>query len=379
MADFDQENEVHVEYYYDLVLRCREPEEIISALRGGRMMSFWDKAPPGCKHLSDDEIQSLFDSRVVDWHDFHSRYLESISSRRAKLTSKKAAVERSHDQVDDLFSLINELKCAHPENIENASKHKKIEWQSKINVLALHYQQMVNLDLHHGGVADLPTKVRDILRRPWKPKDDEHHQTIYYVAGAVMKMIDNLEQNSKNVYTQALKDIKNNSSTTKLDARKESLPSAKVEEKEVYGLCYPNKMFYDFVTKVESVFDTLLSEGNVAYYGMDIISDITHALSKEDLGIEQFYSRPYDESLKAEILRRIIRSYGRLRGKDFVRKCNAKVGVKYHETTRSALGTAAAIASKNAKKGAAEEGGANSKDSKEVISTRYQFLIKQRK
>ena len=76
------------------------------------------------------------------------------------------------------------------------------------------------------------------------------------------------------------------------------------------------------MSKIESVFDTLLSEGNVAYYGTDIIVDITHAISKEELGIDQFFSQTYDDSVKSEIHRRIIWSYGRLRGKDFVQKCN---------------------------------------------------------
>ena len=63
-----------------------------------------------------------------------------------------------------------------------------------------------------------------------------------------------------------------------------------------------------------------------------------------------------------------------MRGKDFVCKCNTKVGAKHHETHRSPLGTSAAIASKNAKSGKSEkseEGGTS--------NPRYQYLIKQRK
>ena len=46
-----------------------------------------------------------------------------------------------------------------------------------------------------------------------------HAETIYYVAGAVIKMIDNLAKHSKDIYNNALNDIKTNSATTKLDAR----------------------------------------------------------------------------------------------------------------------------------------------------------------
>ena len=66
----------------------------------------------------------------------------------------------------------------------------------------------------------------------------------------------------------------------------------------MYHLCYPNQAFYDFVNKIESVFDTLLSERNLAFYGAEIIANITNALSKESLGMEIFFSRSYDDSIK---------------------------------------------------------------------------------
>ena len=55
-----------------------------------------------------------------------------------------------------------------------------------------------------------------------------HAGTIYYVAGAVMKMIDNLAKRSNDVYNNALNDIKTNSATKKLDARNVSLPSGNI-------------------------------------------------------------------------------------------------------------------------------------------------------
>ena len=79
------------------------------------------------------------------------------------------------------------------------------------------------------GVADLPERVRDILAQPWSsPGDNIHAETVYYVAGAVMKMIDNLAKRSNDVYNNALNDIKTNSATKKLDARNGSLPSGNI-------------------------------------------------------------------------------------------------------------------------------------------------------
>ena len=220
-------------------MRVPEVEDVLSQLRGSRVVSFW-KQRLKCSQLSHDEIDSLLDPNIVDWFHFHTGYLESICNRQA--TSKSNACERSHDQIDDLFQLAKDLQRAHPENIASASTDKKNQWQSCVDHLAMEYQRTFNNKLQH-GIADLPTRVRDILARPWSPEDNMHAETIYYVAGAIMKMIDNLAKRSKDIYTNALNDIKTNSATTKLDARNGSLPSGKVEAKESYCLCYANQTF----------------------------------------------------------------------------------------------------------------------------------------
>ena len=136
-------------------------------------------------------------------------------------------------------------------------------------------------------------------------------------------------------------------------------------------------------TKIESVFHTLLSEWNVAFYGTVIIGDIAQeALNKEDLELELFLTNTYEGDIISEVLRRIIWSYGWLQGNVFVRKCNAKVGVQHHETIFLSLGTPSAIASTNTKKGGGgkkSNGGvekSNSWDTEEENNPQW-HLIKQ--
>ena len=192
---------------------------------------------------------------------------------------------------------------------------------------------------------------------------------MYRLAGAVMKIISNLSRRNKDAYSSALDDIQTNALTSKEEARNDCLPLAKVEAKEIVNLCYVNEPFFNLILKIESVFHTLLSEDNIAAYGVRIVNDIVMVLGMEDFGFDDFFSQPHDNDVKVEVIRRILFSYGRIRGKDFVRKVNAKVGAKHHETLRSALGTTAAIAEKKAKE---------AKDTEEQ-SPRMKYLLKQRK
>ena len=381
--DYDSDaNDSHLEelreYYYDLVIRAPEVEDVLHLLKDCLQMLAWKEHCKKSKtfRLTASQIDSLLDPNVVDWHDFLSRYLDTICKRRA--TGKKSSLDRSHDQIDDLEALAYNLQHAHPEFIANACKWTKVQWQSCIDVLAFEFQRRVNTHINQGEYPTLTTRVRDILRKPWTPDGEFHEQTIYYVAGAVVRIIMNLIDTSKEMYHDALKDILAHSLTTKEDAKNASLPSAKVERKEVKCLCYANLPFYSFIVKLESVFDTLLSEGNMALYGEEIVADITHILNKEELGFDKFFLHEYDSDIKTELLRRIIWSYGRLRGKDFVRKCIAKEGAKYHETTRSELGTTSGLASRLAKqKGIGPDKELTDKEEKDPQY--YEYLIKRKK
>ena len=384
-VDSDGEEDDFLEYYYDLVIRAPETEDLLTRLRASRAIVVW-KRRMTCRLLNSDEIDSLTDADVVDWHDFHREYLDSLSRRRASTANN--ATERGHDHIDDLEQLTDVLKEQYPNDFvdtlgDKKKNERKIEeWQSCVIYLAMEYQRLLNIGLQNDGVVDLPTRIRDILGSPWSPIDLSHSETIFYIGGAVSIIIRKMGNRSKDKYSAILIDIQSNSSTTKELARENSLPLCKVEAKEVVNLCYINEPFFDFVNKIESVFHTLLSEGNIALYGSAIVADITHALSKEDLDIKQFLTKSYDNDDVDEVLRRIIWSYGRLRGKDFVRKCNAKVGVHHHETLRSSLGTASAIAAKNTNKGKGRKKSsdvAHEETTDEEKTPRWVYLIKQRK
>ena len=80
----------------------------------------------------------------------------------------------------------------HPDFIADGLASKKSEWQCYIAALVIEFQRHVNNSLHNGS-SDIPTKIRDILAQPWVRTNKKDGETIYYVAGAVMKIVSNLE------------------------------------------------------------------------------------------------------------------------------------------------------------------------------------------
>ena len=368
-------------YLYDLLYRQPPTESILGTLRGGATFkSFLHQTESKWKssRLSSEDITSMLYPDVVDWYDYQMTLIYSISECRA--TSKKNSIERSHDHIDAVETASKVLMDAYPPHIASSSdKHVKNQWRSMIGTFASEYMQIFDRDLLR-GVGDLPTRIRSILSHQWEPDDKVHENTMYYVAGAVVRIIVSWGDRSKEQFAAVMKDIKSNAVTTKENAKDESLPCAKVEQKEAHQLFYPNQVFYKIVNKIESVFNTLLSEGEMAFYGTTIINDITNALYKEELGFTELLREHHAEDDILEAVRRIILSYGRLRGKDFVRKCNARMGARHHETTRSTLGTASAIASKNAKNGNAGTKGDSStddNDKEEESNPRWKYLMKQ--
>ena len=143
---------------------------------------------------------------------------------------------------------------------------------------------------------------------------------------------------SREPLSDAFQELESNASTSKALATAASLPLGRVERAEVSKLYYANRPFYELMCSVESVFDQLLSEENVYLFGVFIVDDISHYLSKVDIGLGQLIPGFASEDTEA-VLQAIISSYGNIRGKDYARKRNLRHGASNTETTRATLGT----------------------------------------
>ena len=107
---------------------------------------------------------------------------------------------RSHDQVNDFEALSDWLMKEHPEVTAKGLILKKNEWQSCGGTLVIKFQWIINNCIHNGNL-DFITMGRDILTNPFVPIDiKKHGETMYYLAGVVVKIINNLSLRSKDMH-----------------------------------------------------------------------------------------------------------------------------------------------------------------------------------
>ena len=286
--------------------------------------------------LAVSEVDMTVDPAHVPWDEFHTSLLLSIFHNRA--TNKHNAATLCRNHTDEKFRLLTKLHRAYPLSIADASSQKKQTWRSIVDGLAADFIKELEHKIVRGG-GDLLQLIEEVLAGDeWKPVDNEHAKTIYYISGSVLNMANNRSENKKEEFASIFGLLKDTASSTREEAKEASLPYQRVQSAEAVGLFYPTAEFYNQMLKLESVFHNILKDKNVALFGPGIIEDIVFLLSKQDLGFAQFMPGAEDDAVEA-VFKRLVDSYGNLRGKDFARKRNAKDGDGSKETTRATLGT----------------------------------------
>lgn len=225
----------------------------------------------------------MLDQKHVDWETFHTSLIQAISDNRA--TNKTNQYTRSRNHSDQKEQLYHQLARAFPSFVSDAGDRKKQQWTCAIDSLAAEFARLLENRIVKGG-GDQTEEINNIFEGNWKPRNQDHEETIYYVSGFAIRTVHNRSKDRKEV-AHLLKQLEQNASTTKEDAEAAGLPIGKVERMEAVSLYYTNNQFYEVMQTIESVFDSLLSEKNIAKFGTMMIDDIIHYLSKEDLGLSQ--------------------------------------------------------------------------------------------
>ena len=293
----------------------------------------------GSTLLNKEEILMLIDPSIVDWDKFHTDYIESIAMYRA--SSSDTARHSTIRHQDYVEKLVKTIKGKIPPSIASGGEMKVIGWKAGIEMIAPEIQREMNHSIFHGA-RDLHKDVLDILKSNWEPIDDEHAATIYYITGAMLRVVENLKK--KKHGHPFLQHFLDKATTTKDQAKSSSLPCERVATTEHHQLFYANEQFYDVMVRIESVFDYLLNVDNFAKYGIDLTDQLKDMLVKMDIGFRQFMPTDTPEDSVMVVTNRILNAYVHMRGKDYTTKQNAQRGYNYHETHRANIGVKAQLA-----------------------------------
>ena len=143
---------------------------------------------PDPEMLSKIEVKHMLSQKFVDWEHLHTDLLVTIYENRA--TSKSVAGKRTAQMTDARFKLFHDLSRQLPTFLSNASEGKVEQWVSGVYSLAIDFARLLD-DRLIKGEGDLLEKIESVLEGDWSPELGEHEETIYYLAGYVLRTIHN--------------------------------------------------------------------------------------------------------------------------------------------------------------------------------------------
>ena len=82
--------------------------------------------------------------------------------------------------------------------------------------------------------------INDALDGDWKSSAGDHEETIYYIAGYVLRGVNKKGADPREPLSDAFQELESNASTSKVLATAASLPLGRVERAEVSKLHYAN-------------------------------------------------------------------------------------------------------------------------------------------
>lgn len=211
--------------------------------------------------------------------------------------------------------------------------------------------------------------IPDLTTMP--PQSPGVSAVIYYISGFELSAL--ITRANKDPTHQALFNAFSATHTLHMrEAIAQDLPVTLVQRRTRGSLLFASKDFFDFVVLVEQAFSSLLTMENILAHGARLVSRAHELIRTNELvgAAFEICMLPVHEDAACKsgiqfidstpLLLQLLKTYVRLRGKDFVKtlvdKLKLKQAAAVANTTRSKLAAAASsAATKRAKLGAEEE------------------------
>jgi hypothetical protein len=326
MSDDESDDDDHV--FFDLLVDRFSPfDDVFATVRKHRTVKQFKLAV--CKKLSpltSIEFDMALDKNAVPWRKFHEDIVRSVAD--AKGTTKTGAFRGSVMHMNTKVLLKEKFGNCKIDEFDTIDR--KDAWRSVLYTFACLYieelENSVNMDR---AIDELSTRIDDILSTTWAPVDDSHAECIYYIVGAMIKAANDkiLQPKTTDTLRESLCTLLLLHKTTKDEANEVNAPTRRVEMREAVSLNYSSIELYNIICKYESVFQTLLHEGEIRTYGIGLLKKINTLFSKKDVGMKDLLGEFADDSDAREVSIFFLKYYTNMRGKDYVRKVNAKSNI----------------------------------------------------
>jgi uncharacterized membrane-anchored protein YjiN (DUF445 family) len=188
------------------------------------------------------------------------------------------------------------------------------------------------------------------------PTDKVYAETLYYVVGFLLCAATKEARRRREKMALNLKFLVASASIEKdnIDNARTMLPTGKVDRiNEFGGLHHPTKEFYEVVASWEYMFVKCLTNVNLLLQGRNLVYDIVAKLQSNPSIRQKFRTMLPDDSNDGEldeVLSYLLRTFGRVKGKDYVRKLMSRSKASLLVGTRPGLAVTSLTARVKAEK-----------------------------
>jgi hypothetical protein len=314
--------------------------------------------------MADAGIKAIvFDESM--WEGIRRELLEAANNCQAARETQVASCAKKLTKAK--YGIFQRFMAGARARTDIADKEKMVVVGAMATVYFRFVEEFQN-SLVYRHVEDLSNQVSRHYndKAPAIREDDRLYEALYYIVGYVLQAgkkngTRRSGGNNKSEIGSALVLLAENAAyDSSADAADELLNSdlpfgMTMRTEQFNNLTYPKRQVFDCFVSIENVFSCCLTGENFCAYGSFLLRKICTALVNTD-ALTAVVASLLPEGTGEEIVRQVVmflvRTYGRLRGKDALRKMNSALKRKgTSQSTRSTLAVQSAMAvSKNNKK-----------------------------
>ena len=282
------------------------------------------RATPCAKSMnfSDCQVKNIFSMSL--WRRVLDMERQNVQSCLVGLERETQLSARNKRLVDKDHQLCSTISSEFISNYE----------KSAINELCDEFIDIARKFRYSPGfVKGLASTVKECIYTDaamiWKEMSLPAKETLYYVSGWTVHCFAKAVKKRTKEMGKVLRVLIDTITFDESDkSQKDTLPTRKIDERSLFGgLRYSTHEYFEFVSKIEHVFCSILTEENIVIFGPLLLKKVKFAISEEPIVLKKFRSflpANVEDSMSENVFKLFLTSYTHMRGKDFSMKLLSK-------------------------------------------------------
>ena len=298
--------------------------------------------PSWVKHASkinEPDVEILLSYSL--WKDVVQQYIHRISSCVVNAVNKSKLKMMQRRLVEIEEELVNEFAEKTKEQFIDGGNDKEKEYfyRAFLGILCTTVFELVKSDMCNSR-SSVIIHIKESIDESFslgfyllENKFAAHKngglikESVYYIAGWLMHACMKNSRQRRDELSKCMIDLYELSTVKEGDTDLSTLPTRKViNTMEFGGLHFVSRSFYELIIRFEYVFITNLTPTKLAILGSSLIQKVYNTLKESPAlktMVEEILSVTYEDDIIIDLVAYLVKTYCRMRGKDFCRQMMA--------------------------------------------------------